>query len=110
MYFLVDIGGKDADVCDTARSLDRSFQSKPGYVRHRLEKVDHNGKSACVWEFSMLSEEDDFYRNYPIKKLDYFVEGNVYGFAVLFAARPENYDRNIDSFMQVILGSFAPDV
>jgi len=107
MYFLVDTGGKGTDVCQTARALDGSFRSKPGYTCHCLERTSFKGHPACRWEFTMVSEEDSFYRGYKIKKLDFFVDGSRFGYAVLFAARPEAYDRNITSFVDVVLASFT---
>lgn len=114
MYFLVDssrLKTSEVDPCDTAYSLDREFTraGTPGYVNYGINRETFKGWPSCRYELGYVSSEDDFFTGQDIRKFDYFVIGSVNGYAILFAARPDVYERNIQSFIEMILNSFEPE-
>lgn len=102
MRFLVDSSytGGTEDPCDYPRQADSSYRrEKPGYQRIALEPLEHGGGQACLWE----------YRTGSNSTLDLFVEGERYGYAILFEAPAETYNRVVEEFKESILFEFVPD-
>jgi hypothetical protein len=114
MYFLVDssrLKPGETDPCETAYSLDREFikASTQGYVNYGINRETFKGWPSCRYELGYISSENDFFPGQAIRKYDYFINGSRYGYAVLFAARPGDYEKNLQGFIDVILGNFEPE-
>lgn len=114
MYFLVDSSPLKSNVtnpCETAYTLNNEFieEEKPGYVNYGINRDSFKGRMSCRYELGYFSGEKDFFPGQTIRKYDYFIFGSRNGYAVLFAARPGDYEKNLQSFIDVILGNFKPE-
>ncbi len=112
VYFLVDAAGNPDPVpFATPRNIDKNNRSKNSSYRcYRIEDTTFKGQPACIYEFSLTSTEDDFFPGKTIRKYDFFVNGTEHGYAILFAARPEDYGESLQSFIDRVIQSFEPDI
>ncbi len=112
VYFLVDSSLRKPNETDPMENplwQDKNLsKNAPGYTNYGIKRATFKNFPAAKWEFSYISREEDFFFGKTVRKFDFFILTNKYGYAILFAARPEVYETNIQNFIDIILASFTP--
>jgi eukaryotic-like serine/threonine-protein kinase len=87
--FKVQSSDHPSDPMDAWTKQERSFSSRPGYQRIRLERGSYQGLDAAVWEFTQLEGDQ------PVHKLDITFKraDGRWGYAVLLQSPERSWSQ-----------------